>query len=100
MHSSSVSDQPSSASMSRSTPFVIVSLSTSTPSQSNNTAAKSMRGAGRIGPGLSRIDRRRVVALEDRPQADAAEPQAVEVLGCLRIDDQHRTAGPSRAEGE
>jgi hypothetical protein len=39
MHSSALSFQPISSSMSRNTPLVIVSLSTSTPSQSNNTAS-------------------------------------------------------------
>jgi len=39
MHPASVSDQPISSSMSRSTPQVIGSLSTSTPSQSNRIAS-------------------------------------------------------------
>jgi len=40
MHSGALSFQPNSSSMSRSTPLVIASLSTSTPSQSNRTASK------------------------------------------------------------
>ncbi len=87
MHSSSVSGHPDSSSMARSTRWVIGSLSTSTPSQSNSTAPNEGNVPGRVegdsdraSVGMAEIDPLKVRAKKRRPPG--APQSTIESTAC------------------